>query len=143
MFRSILIGLAAAAVASAAATGGTPISKPDHVSATCRKPANAWGCRVALRYLAALDLDRTQEACSLLEPQTLAAAGGMAGCRNTLAKARGIRISYSLTSVRVSPFGRSIYFSTRVEGRSELMQAMIVTPRRRILMIVPAPCSAC
>lgn len=147
MFRSATalgIALAAAAiVGSGVAAGGDPTSKPDHVDRRCQERANSWACRVALRYLAALDLDRTREACSLLEPETLEAAGGMAGCRKTLSGARGIRIRYSILDVHTSPLGRTVYFSTRADGRTDLRQAMIVTPRRRILAIAPAPCSSC
>ena len=135
--------LASAVVGYDAATAAGPISKPDRVSAQCQQAENAWACRVALRYLAALDLDQTRTACSLLEPETLEAAGGMVGCRKTLARARGIRIRYSILEVRPSPLGRSVYFSTRAEGRTDLRQAMIVTPRRRILAIAPVPCSTC
>ena len=143
MFRSTLIVLLAAGIGAAAATAAGPISRPERVSAECRQAGNAWACRVALHYLAALDLDQTRVACSLLEPETLAAAGGLAACRKTLSGARGIRIRYSIVDVRPSPFGRSIYFTTRAEGRSELRQAMIVTPRRRILAVAPVPCSTC
>jgi hypothetical protein len=140
---SATIALLAAGIASGAAGASSPISRPDHVTARCSRAENAWACRVALRYLAALDLDRTRTACSLLEPDTLAASGGMAGCRKTLSSARGIRIRYSILDVHASPLGRSVYFTTRAEGRTDLRQAMIVTPRRLILAIAPAPCSTC
>jgi hypothetical protein len=116
-----------------------PISRPDYVAPGCASPANSKACRVAVRYLAALDLDRFAVACSLLEPETLKAAGGMAGCKKTLAAARGIRIHYSVLQVHHSPLGRTVYFSTRVEGRSAIHQAMIVTPRGRILAVIPTP----
>jgi hypothetical protein len=135
--------LLAAAIAAGAAVASAPNSRPDHVTARCGRAKNAWACRVALRYLAALDLDRTRSACSLLEPDTLAAAGGMAGCRKTLSSAHGIRIRYSILDVHASPLGRSVYFTTRAEGRTDLRQAMIVTPRRLILAVAPAPCSTC
>jgi hypothetical protein len=67
----------------------------------------------------------------------------MARCRSTLSKAHGIRIRYSILKVRSSPLGRSVYFQTKAGDRADLLQAMVVTPRRRILMVVPVPCSAC
>ena len=130
-------------IALAVAPAAGPVSKPDHVVPQCHARANSWACRVALRYLAALDLDRTREACSLLEPETLEAAGGMAACRRTLAGARGIRIRYSILAVHGSPFGRTVVFSTRTASRTPIRQEMIVTPRRRIMAIAPAPCSDC
>jgi hypothetical protein len=136
-FVTALVALAAAGPTRHAPPNAT--SRPDHVSAHCRSQTNSWACGVALRYLAALDLDRSREACSLLEPETLEAAGSMAGCRQTLATARGIRIRYSILSVGPSPFGRTIFFSTTAASRPPIRQAMIVTPRRRIFAIAPVP----
>jgi hypothetical protein len=136
---------AAVALVALAAAGPTrhapvkPTSRADHVSASCRPRTNSWACRVALRYLAALDLDRSREACSLLEPETLEAAGGLAGCQKTLATGHGIRIRYSILSVGPSPFGRTVFFSTTAASRTPIRQAMIVTPRRLIFAIAPVP----
>jgi hypothetical protein len=136
------LGTALAAVAPvspAAVAAAKPISKPDYVNPRCAAHANSSACRVALRYLAALDLDRTRDACSLLEPETLDAAGGMAGCVKTLSAAHGIRIRYSILDVWPSPFGRTVFFSTSAESRTAIRQAMIVTRRGRIFAIAPVP----
>jgi hypothetical protein len=95
-------------------------------------------CRVALRYLKALDLDRTREACRLFAPSTLEAAGGMAGCTRRLAQARGIRIRYSLVAASESPLGTVILFSTRGKSRGSVRQEMLVSSSRRIVAILPA-----
>jgi hypothetical protein len=129
----------AVAIGAGHAFAADPISKPDHVAPGCRARANSSACTIALRYLAALDLDRAREACSLLEPETLEAAGGMARCVKTLSAARGIRIRYSILDVHYSPFGRTVVFSTRAGSRAPIRQAMIVTRRGRILAIAPVP----
>src|SRR2546426_11581674 len=103
----------AVATLSAAATlwaggvfgSGPTTSRPIFVSASCHAPPNAAACAVALRYLAALDLDRGREACGLLDDPTLQAAGGTDGCSRTLAQARGIRIQYRVAAVNRSPLG--------------------------------------
>jgi hypothetical protein len=139
MIRLGAVLLTVALVGPAPAFAVDRVSRPDFVASACRAYSNTNACGVALRYLAALDLDRFDEACALLEPETLEAAGGMAGCEKTLAPARGIRIRYSLTAVRRSPLGRTVFFSTRADRGSTIRQAMIVTPRGRILAVVPTP----
>jgi hypothetical protein len=134
-FATVIAAVAAAGPVAVARP--KPISRPDNVSARCHARTNSQACRVALRYLAALDLDRTREASSLLEPETLQAAGGMASCRRTLATAHGIRIRYSILNVRPSPFGRTVFFTTTANSRAPIRQAMIVTRRRRIFAIAP------
>jgi hypothetical protein len=138
-----------AAVVAALAISGTawasrsvdskPVSRADYVSPGCRAPANAPACAVALRYLAALDLDRAREACGLLEHSTLEAAGGMRGCVKILASARGIRIRYGIRSVLPSPLGRTIRFWTRGRSDTPVRQQMLVSPVGRIVAIVPEP----
>jgi hypothetical protein len=97
---------------------------------------------VALRYLAALDLDRAAEACAMLDRGTLDAAGGIAGCTATLGAARGIRIRYSLLAVLTSPLGRTIRFWTAARGRAPIYQQMLVSPAGRIIAIAPEPAPA-
>jgi hypothetical protein len=140
------IALGAVAALSATATmwaGGTfdssASSKADFVSASCRAPANAPACAVALRYLAALDLDRARDACALLDRPTLEAAGGMTGCTKMLSQARGVRIHYSIAAVLPSPLGRTIRFSTRAGDDAPLRQQMLVSPAARIVAVVPEP----
>jgi hypothetical protein len=112
---------------------------PDYVSPSCRLRANAMACAVALRYLAALDLDEAREACVTLDRGTLDAAGGIAGCMETLGAARGIRIGYSLLAVLMSPLGRTIRFWTAARGRARIYQQMLVSPAGRIVAIAPEP----
>jgi hypothetical protein len=131
----------AGGVGSSRATSG-PASRPDFVTPTCRMPANARACRVALRYLAALDLDRTREACRLLAPETLENAGGLAGCETTLRQARGIRIRYSIHGVHRSPVGTTVQFSTQGRSNAPVPQVMFVSPAGKIVLVAPAPWAA-
>jgi hypothetical protein len=136
-FGAILLTIAV--VGPGCALAGERLSRPDYVVPACRAYVNAKACGVALRYLAALDLDRFDEVCRLLEPETLEAAGGLAGCKATLAPASGLRIRYSLTKVVASPFGRTVSFLTRMGRGGPIRQEMIVTPHRLILAVVPVP----
>jgi hypothetical protein len=132
----------AAAVIAAASLAATPAGLAGRTGAlpkTCRGGAKADACSVALRYLAALDRDRGREACGLLAPTTLAAAGGLSGCMRTLVTARGVRIRYALLSARRSPLGTVVLFTTRGASAAPIPQVMIVTPRGRILLVMPAP----
>lgn len=129
----------ATATAAANASKSPPTSRPEFVTPACRAAANAGACSVALRYLAALDLDRPREACRLLDPPTLAAAGGMRGCTKTLSRGRGIRIRYAITAALPSPLGRTIRFWTRAGHRSAVRQQMLISPAGRIIAIVPEP----
>jgi hypothetical protein len=117
---------------------GTPQSRPDFVTPDCATQRHAAACDVALRYLAALDLDRSGEACALLAPGTLDAAGGIGGCRNTLAAAEGIRIRYSLSEAVRASIGTTIRFTTQGESESPIEQAMLVSPEGRIIAVMPA-----
>jgi hypothetical protein len=130
---------AAATVWAGGAFDARPNSRPDFVSQRCREAANANACAIALRYLAALDLDRAEQACALLERSTLEAAGGVLGCTRTLSQARGTRIRYSVSDILHSPLGRVIRFSTRANSNAPVPQQMLVTPAGRILAIVPEP----
>lgn len=134
---AILFTIAVLGPGCALASG--PISRPDYVAPACRAVDNAKACGVALRYLAALDLDRFDEVCALLEPETLEGAGGLARCKRTLRSARGLRIRYSLTKVVASALGHTVFFSTRRGRSGPLPQGMIVTPRGLILAVVPVP----
>jgi hypothetical protein len=131
------------ATCGAAWAGGSanskPVSRPAYVTPACRAPGNAPACAVALRYLAALDLDRAREACGLLEPSTLEAAGGMRGCVKILSSAHGIRIRYGIHGVGPSPLGRTIRFWTKGRSDTPVRQQMLVSPAGRIVAIVPEP----
>jgi hypothetical protein len=131
---------AAAIVAGAflATAPAGPASPTGDLPKTCRGAATTHACSVALRYLAALDRDRGPEACGLLAPTTLAAAGGLSGCMHTLATARGIRIRYALLSAGRSPLGTVVLFTTRGASAAPIPQVMIVTPGGRILLVMPA-----
>jgi hypothetical protein len=122
-----------------ASTNSKPVSRADYVSPACHAPGNAPACGVALRYLAALDLDRAREACGLLEQSTLAAAGGMRGCVKILSSSRGIRIRYAIRGVLPSPLGRTIRFWTQGRSDTPVRQQMLVSPAGRIVAIVPEP----
>jgi hypothetical protein len=113
-----------------------PVSK-QYVAPSCQAPANRRACSVALRYLAALDLDRAEVACGLLDGPTLAAAGGMAGCTRTLLQARGIRIRYSILAALASPLGTTIRFTTAGGSDPPLHQQMLVSRAGRIIAVVP------
>ncbi len=127
---------AGAALLAGIALGSLPRSRADFVTPSCRAAAYAGACGVALRYLAALDLDRADEACRLLDAETLEAAGGMAACRKALLRARGIRIHYRISTVARSPLGTTVRFSTRADGREWLRQQMLVSPAGRIVAVV-------
>jgi hypothetical protein len=114
-------------------------SRPDFVSADCRGPAHAPACTVALRYLAALDLDRSEDACALLDGPTLEAAGGMTRCMETLLQSRGVRIHYSVLSGLRNPLGWTIRFMTNAGEDAPIRQQMLVSPAGRIVAIVPEP----
>jgi hypothetical protein len=139
--------LLAAAVVAAAATAATlgagglldtkPRTQPDSVATSCRLHVNARACSIALRYLAALDLDQADEACALLDRSTLEAAGGMSGCTQTLGAAKGIRIHYTISGAAPSLLGTTIRFSTWANGDAPVRQQMLVSPDDRIVMIVP------
>jgi hypothetical protein len=130
---------AAASLWAAGMFSSAQSSSPDFVSSDCRSRTNVRACTIALRYLAALDLDRAQEACGLLESSTLAAAGGMVGCTKTLLRARGIRIHYSISRVLHSPLGRTVRFSTLGDGDAPIRQQMLISPAGRIVAVVPEP----
>ena len=140
--RTALAGAVAISVLTTCAGGRSqppPTSRPDLVTRSCHLPANDRACSVALRYLAALDLDRTHAACILLERSTLTAAGGLKGCTKTLMASRGIRIHYAVSAIRPSPLGRTIRFSTWGEGRAPVRQAMVVSPAGWIVAVAPEP----
>jgi len=128
--------LSGAAVLAGAAGGSLPRSRADFVTPTCRTAVYTGACGVALRYLAALDLDRAEEACRLLDQGTLEAAGGMGACMRMLLRARGIRIHYRILAVARSPLGTTVRFSTRADGRQWLRQQMLVSPAERIVAVV-------
>jgi hypothetical protein len=140
----VVRALLGVAVASAAATiwaagvfDAKPESRPDFVSVSCRSQVNARACSIALRYLAALDLDRAEEACALLDHSTLEAAGGIAGCTNTLLGAKGIRIHYSISAAGQSVLGTTIRFSTWADGDAPIRQQMLISPEGRIVAVAP------
>jgi hypothetical protein len=139
--RAILGVVAASSAAATVWAGGVfdtrPTSGPDSVSAGCRAHANARACSIGLRYLAALDLDRAEEACALLDGSTLEAAGGMAGCTETLRSAKGIRIHYSILAAWPSFLGTTIRFSTQGDGDAPIRQQMLISPRGRIVAVIP------
>jgi hypothetical protein len=112
-----------------------PASKPSFVAVGCRAPANAPGCEIALRYLAALDLDRRHEACTLLAASTLEEAGGMAGCRKLLGQARGVRIRYAIRAVTRHALGWTVGFSTQGRSDTPAAQVMLVSPAGLILLV--------
>jgi hypothetical protein len=117
----------------------SPGSHADFVTANCRTPVYAHQCAVALQYFAALDLDRADDACRLLDLGTLEAAGGLAACKKTLLRARGIRIHYRISAVAPTPLGTTVRFSTRADGREWLRQQMLVSPAGRIVAVVFEP----
>jgi hypothetical protein len=139
--------LPAAAVVVAAAAAATlwagglfdtrPPTRPDSIATSCRLHVNARACSIALRYLAALDLDQAHEACALLDRSTLEAAGGMSGCTQTLGSAKGIRIHYAISGATPSLLGTTIRFSTWANGDAPVRQQMLVSPDDRIVIIVP------
>ena len=121
------------------AQGSPHRSTPEFVTPRCKTAPYARACAVALRYLAALDLDRAAEACGLLDRSTLEAAGGMAACKKMLLQVRGIRLRYRLRGVARSPLGTTIRFSTRATGRLPVRQQMLISPAGRILAVIPEP----
>jgi hypothetical protein len=142
---SLTAGIAAAAAVTAAAAtvwaGGSldgASSRPDFVTDACLSERHAAACDVALRYLASLDLDQGREACAMLAPSTLANAGGLAGCAETVAAARGIRIRYSLVSVAQTALGTTVHFTTRGESEASIPQTMLVSDAGRIVAVIPA-----
>ena len=128
--------LAGAAAFVGVAAGQTSHSGADFVSPGCRTAVHARACGVAVRYLAALDLDRADDACGLLDPGTLQAAGGSGACKKALLQARGIRIRYRVSAVSQSPLGTTVRFSTRVDGKQWLRQQMLVSHAGRIVALV-------
>jgi hypothetical protein len=133
LFYAVLAG---AAVFAGAAPASLHRSQADFLTPNCRTAVYARACGVALRYLVALDLDRAEEACRLLDRGTLEAAGGMAACTRTLLRARGIRIHYRILAVARSPLGTTLRFSTRADSRQWLRQQMLVSPEGRIVAVV-------
>jgi hypothetical protein len=130
---------AGAALFTGVAAASSPGSRADFVPGSCRTAVYARSCGVALQYLAALDLDRTDDACRLLNPETLEAAGGLVACKRLLLQARGIRIHYRISAVAQSPLGTTLRFSTRADGRQWLRQQMLVSPGGRIVALVFEP----
>ena len=140
--RTVLAGAVAVSVLTTCAAGRSQpqlTSRPDFVTRGCHLPANDRACSVALRYLAALDLNRMHAACVLLERSTLTAAGGLTGCTKTLMASRGIRIHYAVSVVRPSPLGHTVRFSTWGEARAPVPQAMVVSPAGWIVAVAPEP----
>jgi hypothetical protein len=138
--RSTLCAISAgAALFTGVAAASSPSSHADFVTANCRTAVHARSCGVALQYLAALDLDRAEDACRILDPGTLEAAGGLAACKRLLLQARGIRIHYRISVVAHSPLGTTLRFSTRADGREWLRQQMLVSPSGRIVAIMFEP----
>lgn len=139
------LGVVTVAAAIVTAWAGSAVqeqktSKPDFVSSACTSGPNVEACAVALRYLAALDLDRAEVACGLLAPSTLEQAGGIDGCTETLLAARGTRIRYAIVGARRSTFGRSVVrFTTQARPGSPLPQLMIVDATGHIVAVVPEP----
>jgi hypothetical protein len=133
----VTVAAAAATIWAGGPFDGRPRSRPDFVAAACSSDENARACSTALRYLAALDLDRADEACTLLAPSTLGAAGGMPGCAETLRGARGIRIHYSISAARPSLLGTTVRFSTWADGDAPIRQQMLVSPAGRIVIVAP------
>jgi hypothetical protein len=117
-------------------------TRPDSVATSCRLHVNAGACSIALRYLAALDLDQNDEACALLDRSTLEAAGGISGCTKTLGAAKGIRIHYAISGAAPSSLGTTIRFSTWANGDAPVRQQMLVSQDHQIIMIVPEIWSA-
>lgn len=132
-----LAAVAAVATVVGWTSGGERVSKPEFVTRACQITRHDGACRVALRYLAALDLDRRTEACRLLAPSTLRAAGGMRGCVRMLATASGIRIRYSLLGARATPLGTTIRFTTQGRSDAPVLQDMIVSSAGRIVLVLP------
>jgi hypothetical protein len=128
--------LAGAVAFVGVAAGGSSKSGADFVSPGCRTAVHARACGVAVQYLAALDLDRVDDACGLLDPGTLQAAGGLGACKRALLLSRGIRIRYRVSAVAQSPLGTTVRFSTRADGRQWLRQQMLVSDAGRIVAIV-------
>jgi hypothetical protein len=131
-------GVAAPAGSRVVEASSSP-SHADFVTPRCRTPLFARACSVAVRYLTALDLDRADEACRLLAPETLQAAGGLGACKKTLLQARGIRIHYRVAAVAQTPLGTTVRFSTKADGRQWLRQQMLVSPAGRIVAVVFEP----
>jgi hypothetical protein len=143
VLASVLVATAVPASAAYAETGA--VSRPYLVSRSCQQsPAVQEACRVAIRYLRALDLDRFEDACALLAKDTLENAGGRAGCIATMSKARGIRIRYGIHQAVETVLGTSIRFRTRaIHGSgSGIDQTMIVRQeggKQRIWAVMPEP----
>jgi hypothetical protein len=138
--RSSLCAISAgAALFTGGATASSPGSHADFVAASCRTAVYARSCGVALQYFAALDLDRTDDACRLLDRGTLEAAGGLVACKRLLFEARGIRIHYRISAVARSPLGTTLRFSTKADGRQWLRQQMLVSLAGRIVATVFEP----
>jgi hypothetical protein len=115
------------------------LSRPDFVAPECYRDAGTESaCRVALRYLRALDLDRFEEACAQLARDTLDQAGGAAGCVHRLNRSRGKRIRYEIDEARRWVLGITIHFRTQAADRKtpEIQQVMVLAPEAGDLRIV-------
>jgi hypothetical protein len=134
--RAAFFAVSTVAAAFVAVAAGPSHSGADFVSPGCRAAVHARACGVAVQYLAALDLDRADDACGLLDPGTLEAAGGLGACKRALLLARGTRIHYRVSAVAQSPLGTTVRFSTRADGRQWLRQRMLVSHAGRIIAIV-------
>jgi hypothetical protein len=124
------------------------MSQPYVVAGTCARNATVReACRVAIRYLRALDLDRPRTACAQLAQDTLDNAGGMRGCVATLETTRGTRIRYVIHAAVTTVAGTSVRFRTRaIDGTGPgIDQVMVLHPeegRQRIVIVMADPSAA-
>ena len=131
--------------AAPAPIGTRVASGPYLIAPSCEKTlVRREACRVAVRYLRSLDLDRFEPACRLLAPDTLENAGGMEGCLSSLRRARGIRIRYGIHGAVETSLGTSIRFRTRsIDGTGPgTEQTMVVRSehgRPRIWLVATTP----
>ena len=145
----VVIGAVAASqtagASSAARIGSGVASRPYLVAPSCERTlVTREACRVAVRYLRSLDLDRFEPACRLLAHDTLENAGGIEGCVSSLRRARGIRIRYGIHEAAETPLGASVRFRTKsIDGTgSGTKQTMVVRLEQgepRIWLVATTP----
>ena len=131
--------------ATPAPMGTQAASRPYLVAPSCEKTlVRREACRVAVRYLRYLDLDRFEPVCRLLAPDTLENAGGIEGCVSSLRRARGIRIRYGIHGALETSVGTSVRFRTRsIDGTGPgIEQTMVVRSEHggpRIWLVATTP----
>jgi len=122
---------------AAASVTAHPSSTPVSVSSACSWGPYRGACAIALRYLAALDLDHAREACRLLDAPTLEGAGGLSGCTRILLRSKGTRIHYSISGARCSPRGTMVSFSTWAGSNAPVRQQMLISRVGLIVWVFP------